>query len=89
MNAATESIVFSLKKKRKRGNLNAMNTTQAMALIENNLDEGPEAIDDPEVINKAWQYLIDRGTIWQLPTWYGRTAAAMIEAGELQPPRGI
>jgi hypothetical protein len=33
----------------------------------------------------AWQKLIDTGLAWRLQGWFGRTAAALIEAGECKP----
>lgn len=30
---------------------------------------------------KAWQHLIDTGTVWNLQGWFGRTAADMISGG--------
>jgi hypothetical protein len=43
-----------------------------------------EAKDEAEVI-EAWQYLIDTGTCWKLQGWFGRRAAALIEAGICTP----
>ncbi len=44
-----------------------------------------EAESETQVI-EAWQLLIDTGMCWQLQGWFGRTAAAMIEAGVCTPP---
>jgi hypothetical protein len=41
---------------------------------------GEEPADEAELL-AAWQYLIDTGVVWRLQGWYGRTAAALIEAG--------
>jgi hypothetical protein len=47
--------------------------------------DGEEHTD--EELNEAWQFLIDTGLCWQLQGWYGRNAAALIEAGICRPPR--
>lgn len=41
----------------------------------------------PEEQQKAWQHLIDSGLAWRLQGWFGRTASALIESGECEPPR--
>jgi len=46
---------------------------------------GEEAADQEEYL-AAWQYLIDTGIVWRLQGWYGRTAAALIEAGHCYRP---
>jgi hypothetical protein len=40
---------------------------------------------DEEAIISAWQYLIDRGIVWSLQGWYGRTAARLIAGGICTP----
>lgn len=47
--------------------------------------EGGELSDD-EVI-EGFQHLIDTGIVWQLQGHYGRTAAALLDAGLCQQPR--
>lgn len=36
----------------------------------------------------AWQYLVDSGLAWSLQGWFGRNAAALIEAGVIEKPKG-
>ena len=47
------------------------------------LAEGFEESDGPEEVRAAWQYLVDTGLAWQLQGFFGRTANALIEAGEI------
>ena len=39
--------------------------------------------DSEEKYVEAWQFLLDTGLCWSLQGWFGRTAVAMIEAGQL------
>lgn len=46
-----------------------------------------EGFDEPathEEYIEAWQFLVDSGLAWRLQGFFGRTATAMIESGELQ-----
>lgn len=49
--------------------------------------EGGE-LDDDEVID-GFQHLLDAGTVWQLQGHYGRTAAALLQAGMIHDKRGM
>lgn len=42
-------------------------------------------LDYEEVVN-LFQWLVDSGLAWQLQGSYGRTAAALIEAGDVEMP---
>jgi len=44
--------------------------------------EGYEA-EDHEQYLEAWQLLVDTGIAWQLQGYFGRTARAMIDNGDL------
>lgn len=58
-----------------------MNIFEATMIAEGNFDiAGYEP--DEATYHEAWQLLIDTGTCWQLQGWFGRTAMALIEAGE-------
>jgi hypothetical protein len=46
--------------------------------------EGVEDADEDRQI-EAWQHLIDTGLCWRLQGWFGRQAAAMIDAGICAP----
>lgn len=48
--------------------------------------EGERPADDTTYY-KAWQHLIDTGTVFQLQGWYGRTARDLIAQGKCQPPK--
>ncbi len=58
-----------------------MTTYEACAIAEG--FDGEEHTEE-EVI-AAWQHLIDTGAAWSLQGWYGRNAAALIEAGVCKP----
>ena len=45
--------------------------------------EGLVENDSEEKYIEAWQFLLDTGMVWSLQGWFGRTAVAMIEAGQL------
>ena len=45
--------------------------------------EGFVENDSEEKYIEAWQFLLDTGLCWSLQGWFGRTAVAMIEAGQL------
>ncbi len=47
--------------------------------------EGVEEANTKEQYIEAWQLLIDTGFVWQLQGFFGRTATALIEAGECTP----
>jgi hypothetical protein len=49
------------------------------------LAEGFEEPESDEQVIEAWQYLVDTGLCWQLQGRFGRMAAAMLEAGVIQP----
>jgi hypothetical protein len=49
------------------------------------LAEGFIDADDEQQIIDAWQHLVDTGLAWRLQGWFGRTAAALIERGVIQP----
>jgi hypothetical protein len=49
--------------------------------------EGIEQPESEEQYLEAWQFLVDEGIALQLQGWFGRTAAALIENGFINPPR--
>lgn len=49
--------------------------------------EGVEKPESEEQYLAAWQHLVDTGIVWSLQGFFGRTAAAMIESGCIQPAR--
>ena len=54
-----------------------MNPMEAIAVA-----EGCVEVKEEEYV-EAWQFLLDTGLVWQLQGWFGRTAVAMIEAGQI------
>lgn len=40
---------------------------------------------DAAEFHEAWQWLVNSGSVWGLEEWYGRMAAAMIDAGTIKP----
>tara|TARA_B100000073_G_scaffold260629_1_gene220384 strand:- start:288 stop:500 length:213 start_codon:yes stop_codon:yes gene_type:complete len=55
-----------------------MNPLEAIGIA-----EGVVEADSEEKYVEAWQYLLDTGLVWSLQGWFGRTAVAMIEAGQI------
>ncbi len=51
--------------------------------------EGFLPSNGPDETRAAWQYLVDSGLAWTLQGWFGRHAAAMIEAGEITRPDSL
>lgn len=47
--------------------------------------EGVEPAEEDQQI-EAWQHLIDTGMCWRLQGWFGRQAAALIDAGVCTAP---
>ena len=45
-----------------------------------------DGLPDDEMV-ELFQHLVDSGLAWELQGSYGRTAAALIEAGEITAPR--
>jgi hypothetical protein len=54
-----------------------MDSYTACAIVEG--FDGEEHTEEEQI--EAWQYLIDTGLCWKLQGWYGRNAAALIDAG--------
>lgn len=62
----------------------AMSTFDATMIAEGEFElAGVEPSE--EVFYEAYQHLIDTGVVWQLQGFFGRTAAALIEAGHCEP----
>ena len=55
-----------------------MNPMEAIGIAEGFIEA-----DSEEKYVEAWQYLLDTGLVWSLQGWFGRTAVAMIEAGQI------
>jgi len=52
--------------------------------------EGFDGIEhSEEELISAWQHLIDTGLAWRLQGWFGRTAMALISAGECSEPETV
>jgi len=59
-----------------------MDNYRAVALAEG-FEEGSE-----EETLEAWQHLIDSGLAWSLQGFFGRTAAALLDAGLCHNKKG-
>ena len=60
-----------------------MTIFEATMLAEGNVDlAGVEPTE--ENLIEAWQMLVDTGTCWRLQGWFGRQAAALIDAGVIE-----
>lgn len=44
--------------------------------------DGEPSAEDQQIA--SWQYLVDKGIVWQLQGFYGRTATSLIEAGVIE-----
>ena len=62
--------------------LPAMTIFEATMIAEGNAEIVGYDPDDVDLKREAWQMLIDTGIAWQLQGWFGRTATALIQAGE-------
>ena len=61
-----------------------MNLFDATMIAEGEFDlAGVEPSE--EIYIEAYQFLINTGVVWQLQGFFGRTAAALIEAGHCEP----
>src|SRR5512143_2082380 len=58
-----------------------MDTYRACSIVEGFSGEEHDITD----VRAAWQHLVDTGMAWKLQGWYGRSARALIEAGEITP----
>ena len=59
-----------------------MTNYEAVALAEGFFSDSAPSSEDQ--VLEAWQHLVDTGIVWTLQGWFGRTATALIEAGEIQ-----
>jgi len=57
-----------------------MDNYTAVAIV-----EGFEDAESEEQYFEAWQHLVNTGLVWTLQGFFGRTATAMIEAGQISP----
>lgn len=70
-----------------------MTIFEAVTIAEGNIDLASEPIvaefhDDPESVTlEAWQLLVSSGVAWQLQGYFGRQAAALIDAGLISDRR--
>ncbi len=64
-----------------------MNTFKATMIAEGEFSLAGVNNPTKEIVVEAWQYLIDKGIVWELQGYFGRQATALIEEGICHPAK--
>lgn len=64
-------------------NFNPRSGTKWTSYLATGIAEGFEESDSFDQTVEAWAYLINTGLAYQLQGWFGRNAAAIIDAGSI------